>query len=289
MPQILDGGVLLCRLPKGILGEETTRILGSLIVARVWQAAIARAGQPEQTSAGTPALYIDECQNFLNLPGSVEDMLAEARGFRLEPGPGPPEPGAAATGDRRRGLGERPVEGVLHRRPRRRRELAREAHQARSSTSTTSSHLDVHTAAARLLVGNRELPAFTFTTNPPPAPAGHAQQIRDASAARHARPAHPGKPDTTSEPGTDSGIESGVEPGVDAVRGGQSVPRRDQRSGQRSDSSGPRADVDLTRDLTGAPAGDRDRPRTPRPGPRRAAAPDAGDRRRRDQDRPMRA
>jgi|HubBroStandDraft_5_1064220.scaffolds.fasta_scaffold187397_2 hypothetical protein len=29
------------------------------------------------------ALYLDECHNFLNLPGSLEDILSEARGYRL--------------------------------------------------------------------------------------------------------------------------------------------------------------------------------------------------------------
>ena len=82
MSDVLDGGLLLCRLPKGILGEETSRILGSLIVARTWQAAIARAATPEDHRKDA-TLYIDECHNFLTLPGSVDDMLAEARGYRL--------------------------------------------------------------------------------------------------------------------------------------------------------------------------------------------------------------
>jgi hypothetical protein len=44
---ILNGGLLLARLPKGILGEDTSRVLGSLLVSQVWQAALARAAQPE--------------------------------------------------------------------------------------------------------------------------------------------------------------------------------------------------------------------------------------------------
>jgi hypothetical protein len=47
-------------------------------VARVWQAATARATQPEHTRRDA-TLYVDECHDFLNLPGSVADMLAEAR------------------------------------------------------------------------------------------------------------------------------------------------------------------------------------------------------------------
>lgn len=82
MATVLDGGLLLARLPKGELGDETTRLLGSFIVAKVWQAATARA----TLSSGNrkdAALYVDECQNFLNLPRSFDEILAEARGYGL--------------------------------------------------------------------------------------------------------------------------------------------------------------------------------------------------------------
>jgi hypothetical protein len=51
--------------------------LGSFVVAKTWQAATARAGQPEHTRRDA-ALYVDECHNFLTLPRSFDDMLAEA-------------------------------------------------------------------------------------------------------------------------------------------------------------------------------------------------------------------
>src|SRR5204863_7485854 len=81
--RVLDQGrLLLVRVPKGTLGEDTSRLLGSFVVARVWQAALARAGQPEQARADC-ALYVDEVHNYLNLPTPLEEMLAEARGYRL--------------------------------------------------------------------------------------------------------------------------------------------------------------------------------------------------------------
>ncbi|WP_226962443.1 TraM recognition domain-containing protein [Streptomyces sp. C8S0] len=80
--QMLDGGILLCRLPKGALGEETARLLGSFIVAGTWQAAAARARTPEHSRIDA-TLSIDEAHNFLTLPYPLEDMLAEARGYRL--------------------------------------------------------------------------------------------------------------------------------------------------------------------------------------------------------------
>ncbi|MGH3846494.1 MAG: type IV secretory system conjugative DNA transfer family protein, partial [Pseudonocardiaceae bacterium] len=79
---VLEGGICLVRIPKGSLGEETTRLIGSLVVARTWQATTARARTPQHQRRDA-SLVIDECHNFLNLPYPIEDMLAEARGFRL--------------------------------------------------------------------------------------------------------------------------------------------------------------------------------------------------------------
>ena len=82
MGEVLDGGICLVRVPKGILGEETARLLGSFVVAKVWQTAThrARLGQSARVDA---SLVVDECQNFLHLPRSFDEMLAEARGYRL--------------------------------------------------------------------------------------------------------------------------------------------------------------------------------------------------------------
>ncbi|MFI7077165.1 type IV secretory system conjugative DNA transfer family protein [Micromonospora sp. NPDC049903] len=184
MGTVLDGGVLLCRLPKGVLGEETTRILGSMIVARVWQAAIARATIPEDQRKDA-VLYVDECQNFLTLPGSVGDMLAEARGFRLglvlahqDLAQLPTDVAAAVSANARSKV-------FFTVDPADARELSR--HTKPEMDEHDLAHLDVYTAAARLLVGNRELPAFTFTTNPPVSIVGEATAIRQECAAAHAR------------------------------------------------------------------------------------------------------
>jgi hypothetical protein len=185
MSRILDGGLLLCRLPKGILGEDTARILGSLIVARTWQAAIARAGQPEDQRKDA-TLYIDECQNFLNLPGSVDDMLAEARGFRLglvlahqNLAQLPKETADAVSANARSKI-------FFNVDPNDARELAK--HTRPELEDHDLSHLDVFTASGRLLVANREMPAFTFTTNPPVEPLSESLLIRQRVAAAHARP-----------------------------------------------------------------------------------------------------
>ncbi|HEV8663704.1 MAG TPA: type IV secretion system DNA-binding domain-containing protein [Candidatus Methylomirabilis sp.] len=83
IPALLDtGGLLLVRIPKGTLGEETSRLLGAFVIARVWQACMRRASVPEEDRPDT-ALYVDEMHNYLVLPRSFEDLLAEARGYRL--------------------------------------------------------------------------------------------------------------------------------------------------------------------------------------------------------------
>ncbi|MFI0425165.1 type IV secretory system conjugative DNA transfer family protein [Spongiactinospora sp. 9N601] len=56
---VLDGGILLVRLPKGVLGDDTARLLGSMLLAQVWQTAARRArlGHARRPAA----LYVDEC------------------------------------------------------------------------------------------------------------------------------------------------------------------------------------------------------------------------------------
>jgi hypothetical protein len=77
-----EGRLLLVRLPKGTLGEDTSRLLGSMIVARAWQAGQARAAlAPDQRP--DCALYVDEAHNYLGLPTPIDEVLAEARGYRF--------------------------------------------------------------------------------------------------------------------------------------------------------------------------------------------------------------
>jgi hypothetical protein len=77
---ILDGGVMLCRLPKGVIGEDGTRLVGSLLLAGLWQATTARACIPEDDRPDA-SIVLDECHSFLHLPIGIDDALAEARGL----------------------------------------------------------------------------------------------------------------------------------------------------------------------------------------------------------------
>ncbi|MEU0511586.1 type IV secretory system conjugative DNA transfer family protein, partial [Amycolatopsis sp. NPDC006125] len=187
MGQVLDeGGICLVRIPKGSLGEETTRLVGSLVVARTWQATTARARVPQRLRPDA-SLVVDECHNFLNLPYPLEDMLAEARGFRV------------AMTLAHQHLGQLPrelKEGIstnarskifFSASPEDARELAR--HTTPRLSDHDLSHLGVYHAAARLVVHGEETEPFTFTTTPlsDPIP-GRAREIR--SALRAQRRAH---------------------------------------------------------------------------------------------------
>ncbi|WP_329007587.1 type IV secretory system conjugative DNA transfer family protein [Micromonospora rifamycinica] len=77
---ILDGGIMLARLPKGVIGEDGTRLVGSLLLAGLWQATTARARIPENERPDA-MIVLDECHNFLHLPIGIDDALAEARGL----------------------------------------------------------------------------------------------------------------------------------------------------------------------------------------------------------------
>ncbi|MFL6164299.1 MAG: type IV secretory system conjugative DNA transfer family protein [Jatrophihabitantaceae bacterium] len=72
--------ILLVPLRKAILGPEAAALLGSLVVAQLWQAVQARAAV--SASKRQPVMvYIDEVQDYLHLPTDLGDALAQARGF----------------------------------------------------------------------------------------------------------------------------------------------------------------------------------------------------------------
>jgi hypothetical protein len=74
--------VLLVSLAKGKLGTETANLLGSLLVASLWQTTLGRAAVPP--SQRRPVwCYLDEFQDILRVSSELSDMLAQARGLGL--------------------------------------------------------------------------------------------------------------------------------------------------------------------------------------------------------------
>lgn len=75
------GKVLLCNLSKGALGEDVSSLLGSLIVTKLYLAALSRQDTPE-AERRQHFLYADEIQNFTH-GVDFPSILAEARKYRL--------------------------------------------------------------------------------------------------------------------------------------------------------------------------------------------------------------
>ena len=74
------GKILLVNLSKGRLGAMDTQLLGMLIIGKLLDAALGRAGLPPETRRPFH-LYVDEAQNFLT--DTVTELLSEARKFGL--------------------------------------------------------------------------------------------------------------------------------------------------------------------------------------------------------------
>ncbi|MFH0773736.1 MAG: DUF87 domain-containing protein [bacterium] len=72
--------ILLANFSIGKLGEENSALLGSMLVTKIWQTAIARAAIPEEDRKDT-FMYVDEFQNFAT--STFAQILSEARKYRL--------------------------------------------------------------------------------------------------------------------------------------------------------------------------------------------------------------
>jgi type IV secretory pathway TraG/TraD family ATPase VirD4 len=74
--------IVLVPLNKGLIGAESARLLGSLIVGLTWTLALSRAGLPPE-KRHIVSVFIDELQDYLSLPTDLSDALAQARGLGL--------------------------------------------------------------------------------------------------------------------------------------------------------------------------------------------------------------
>jgi hypothetical protein len=180
---INEGRLLLAKLPKGTLGEDTSRLLGSFLFARVWQAALARAAlAPEQRRDAS--CYVDEVHNYLNLPTPFEDVLAEARSYRLSLCLAHQHL-AQLPRDLREAIGANARSKVYF-------QLSRDDAQAlerevRPELSAHDlAHLPVYTAAARLCNDGQPGSAFTLSTeNLAPGVPEQAQAVRASARRRY--------------------------------------------------------------------------------------------------------
>ena len=81
MREVMDQGkILIANLSKGRIGEDNSRLLGALLITKLYLAAMSRVDIPEEERRDF-YLYVDEFQNFAT--ESFVGILSEARKYRL--------------------------------------------------------------------------------------------------------------------------------------------------------------------------------------------------------------
>lgn len=78
-----EGKIIIINLSKGRVGESNANLLGSMLITKIYLAAMSRADVSEKELQKLPNfyLYVDEFQSFAN--ESFADILSEARKYKL--------------------------------------------------------------------------------------------------------------------------------------------------------------------------------------------------------------
>lgn len=78
-----SGKIIIINLSKGRIGDENMKLLGGLLVTKIYLAAMSRADVPDRVVKMLPHFYlfVDEFQNFAN--ASFADILSESRKYKL--------------------------------------------------------------------------------------------------------------------------------------------------------------------------------------------------------------
>lgn len=77
-----EAKIVLVPLNEGLIGPLTAELLGSLVIAEVWQATQERASEPGHDQR-PGFVYVDEADRFMHLPVSLADALARSRSLSV--------------------------------------------------------------------------------------------------------------------------------------------------------------------------------------------------------------
>jgi hypothetical protein len=176
--------ILLVPLAKGLLGEEAAALIGSLVVARVWQAVQRRAALAPEDRPVT-FCYIDEFQDYLKLPMSVADVLAQARGLGLGLTLAHQHLGQLPTALQEAVLANARSRVIFQTSAKDARTLAREIAPYLGPEDLQG--LDAYEVVVTLSAGARIAPPATGRTVLPSAGAGRAAAVRIHSRTRYGR------------------------------------------------------------------------------------------------------
>jgi hypothetical protein len=75
-----SGKIVLIKISKGVLGSENATLLGTLLIWKIYEAAMSRADMPAESRKDF-CLYVDEFQNFAT--ESFTEILSESRKYNL--------------------------------------------------------------------------------------------------------------------------------------------------------------------------------------------------------------
>jgi hypothetical protein len=176
--------IVLVPLKTGLLGAETAAVVGSLVLASVWQATLARAALPKDQRHPV-WMYLDEFQRLVRLPIDLADMLAQARGFGL----------GLTLAHQHLGQLSPEVKAAVLSTTRSQLIFQIEAHDATELaprftplTRDDLTALGPHEIALRPCVGGSTLPPVTGTTYPLPDPMTDPTALAHASRYRYGLP-----------------------------------------------------------------------------------------------------
>lgn len=181
---LAEGGIVLVSLAKGLIGEDAARLLGSCLLAELWAAVQRRAALPPARRPFV-SVVVDEAQDFLRLPVSLGDAVAQSRGLGVgwtishqNLGQLRPELRAAVLANLRSKL-----------------VMQTTADDADTFAREFRPHLDEadfqglapFEAFAAVSTGSAVAPPASIRTRPPLSPLGCGDQVRAASRKRYGR------------------------------------------------------------------------------------------------------
>lgn len=176
--------IVLVPLSKGVIGAETSQLLGALLLASFWQTTLGRVNIGRE--ARKPAwLYVDEFQDVLRLPLDLADMLAQARALGVglilahqHLGQLPDAVRTAVRGTARTHVAFQIEYDDAHK-------LARSFTPLSPEEITALGRYEI---VMRPCVSNQVLRPVTGTTTPPPDPISDPETLAEASRARYGTP-----------------------------------------------------------------------------------------------------
>lgn len=187
---------LLVPLNDALLGPGAAKLLGSLIVAELYLATLERAAEKDPTKR-PGMVFVDEVQNYLHLPTSIDDALAVSRSYGV----------AWHLAHQHRGQLPPAMRGGLDANARTKlcfalpaadaRDLAKQAPQL---TAEDFQGLGQYEIYAHLMAGGRPAGWCSARTLPPLPTTGLAEQIRKTSRRLYGQ--HVSEPDAAEPVGT---------------------------------------------------------------------------------------